>query len=477
MSRARSALSAAALLLSCVAMLLLSARPAAALGGTDQLGSPAPSAQTTPTPATQATPTAQPSPQATPTPAPVDSAGSSSPCPNPLAMPLCAAGSAIQGIGGGIVGGAVQAVTQWVADGAVGLLGQISTTMGDTTTPLLGSTWFEQHYATMASIAALLMLPVLLLAIFQGMLRGDPIAMLKAALWRVPIAIFFTVIAGAVVGAALSVTDGMSTAVAAGMGQDLQTFLHAVSQSVATVLGASQPIAPLFVVFLCALVLALGALFIFVELVVREAAVYICVLFLPLVLATTVWEPARVWTKRLIELLAAVVLSKFVIIAILSLGAGALASLVGSGGPSLAALLMGVGILVFAAWSPLKLLRLIPMIESSVAAGVHGTGATAARGVVGEAGSAARTVALAGAGGGGGGATAGTLKFAGAEASPSLASLGGGTAARFAADQGGRPPAPSRGGSAEPPPAPSSPGPPPTPHAAPPGGGGGMNRG
>jgi hypothetical protein len=295
-----------------------------------------------------------------------------------------------------VVGGAVQSVTQWVADGAVGLLQQITDKLVNSATPDLNSAWFGKHYSTMWSLAALLILPILLAAIIQGLIRGDPIEMLRAAFVRVPTAIFFTAIAIAVAVAALTVTDGLTSAVSAGMGSDLSSFLGKVGSTVGAGVGVAtgSPVAPLFVVFLGALVLAVGAFLIFLELIVREAALYICVLFLPLVLATSVWAPARVWTKRLVELLAAVVLSKFVIVAILAVGAGAMAA--GSNGTGLAAILIGAAVVLLAALSPFKLLALIPMMEASIASGAHGSGTAAGQHVIGAAGSWARRVALSG---------------------------------------------------------------------------------
>ena len=56
----------------------------------------------------------------------------------------------------------------------------------------------------------------------------------------------------------------------------------------------------------------------------REAAVYVIVLMLPLAFAAMVWPARRIWAIRAIELLVALILSKFAIVAVLSLGGAAL---------------------------------------------------------------------------------------------------------------------------------------------------------
>ena len=61
----------------------------------------------------------------------------------------------------------------------------------------------------------------------------------------------------------------------------------------------------------------------------REAAVYVIVLMLPLVFAAMVWPARRVWAIRAVELLVALILSKFAIVAVLALGGAALGHSVG----------------------------------------------------------------------------------------------------------------------------------------------------
>ena len=72
------------------------------------------------------------------------------------------------------------------------------------------------------------------------------------------------------------------------------------------------------------LLAAFGALVLWLELLMREAAVYVVVLMLPLAFAAMVWPARRVWAIRAVELLVALILSKFAIVAVLTLGGAAL---------------------------------------------------------------------------------------------------------------------------------------------------------
>ena len=53
--------------------------------------------------------------------------------------------------------------------------------------------------------------------------------------------------------------------------------------------------------------------------IIRDAAIYICVFFLPLTFVAMIWPATSRWARRLVELLVAIILAKFVIVAILSL--------------------------------------------------------------------------------------------------------------------------------------------------------------
>jgi hypothetical protein len=113
----------------------------------------------------------------------------------------------------------------------------------------------------------------------------------------------------------------------------------------------------------------IGAAFaLWVELLLREAAVYVIVLMLPLAFAALVWPTRRIWAVRAVEILVALILSKFAIVAVLSLGGAALDAGTGHGG--IAQLMAGAVLILLAAFSPWALLRLVPMAE--VAAGVAG---------------------------------------------------------------------------------------------------------
>jgi hypothetical protein len=147
-----------------------------------------------------------------------------------------------------------------------------------------------------------------------------------------------------------------------------------------------------------------GSFLLWVELLVRAAAVYVAVLFLPLALASLAWPAVSHWCRRLVDTLVGLVLSKFVIVTVLSLAVSALAggtSGQGNGG-GFSAVLGGAALLFLAAAAPWALFRLLPFAEAAAIGHLEGVGHRSVQSVSGPTKGLANT-ALKSAGTGGGG--------------------------------------------------------------------------
>ncbi len=292
-----------------------------------------------------------------------------------------AVGSAASGVVGFGVNSVLSGLGDWVSQGASWLLTQIGTVIGDTTSIDLGASWFSAHYATMAELASVVIVPLLLLGIIQSVYRQNLSSLLRSVLVNVPLAVLLTAVAVQLVQLGLSVTDAMSNAVAHGAGLDSGHFMSSVLAGLSGPLAATgQPSAPAFVVFIGALAVVVGAVMVWVELLVRAAAVYVAVLFLPLALASLAWPAIAHWCRRLVDTLVALILGKFVIVSVLSLAVGALAGGTGSapagpanaldpgatasGGGGFTAVLGGAALLILSAFAPWALFRLLPFVEA-----------------------------------------------------------------------------------------------------------------
>src|SRR3954453_6312677 len=259
----------------------------------------------------------------------------------------------------------MKGVTSWVAKGAGWLVGQAGKLIDETTTPRITSLWFLRQYRSMGALAAVFALPLLLISIIQGVLPRQGSVILRAAFVQLRLAFLLAAIAVTIVQLLLQLTDQMSAAVSSSGGTDAEQFFKDSGKALGDVLGkagGANPV-PLFAVFLGALVAAAGAFCVWLELLVRSAAIYVALLFLPFTFVAMIWPATSRWCKRLIEILIAVILAKFVIVAIMALAAAGLGH--SRGDQAFQGVLAGAALMVLAAFSPFVLLRLIPMAQSA----------------------------------------------------------------------------------------------------------------
>jgi hypothetical protein len=277
----------------------------------------------------------------------------------------------------GAVNAAFDAAGQWVAGGAVWLLRQVGHAMSATTSVDVGSTWFRAHYQVMAALAAAVILPMACAGVISAVYRQDASTLVRALLVKLPLALLFTGISVELVRMGLAVTDELSGRVLAAGGVDTGHLLAPVGAFLAADAVPSGGTVPAFVVFVGALLVAMASLLLWLELVVRAAAVAAATLFLPLALAALVWPAVSHWCRRLAETIAALVLSKLVVAAVLSLAAGALAGGVGGMGSGdvsggFAAVVTGIALLFIATTAPFLLLRLVPAVEAGAVLHLEG---------------------------------------------------------------------------------------------------------
>jgi hypothetical protein len=262
------------------------------------------------------------------------------------------------------------AAGQWVASGAVWFLGEVGHLMSSSTSVGLGTTWFASRESVMTTLAAAVVLPMAFLGVIQAVYRQNAAAVTRSFLVHLPLAMLLTGVAIELVRMALALTDTLSGQVLAAGGVDTRDLLAPVTGFLGAG-GLADPRIPGFVVFMGALVVAVSALTLWLELAVRAAAISAAALFLPLTLAALVWPAVSHWCRRLADTIAALVLSKFVVAAVLSLAAGAIAGGTGTEGPNgggIAAVVTGIAMLLIATLCPFTLLRLVPAVEAGAIA-------------------------------------------------------------------------------------------------------------
>lgn len=286
-----------------------------------------------------------------------------------------------------VIGGLVA----WVVDAVVWVVGGVFNFFIDATDPNVQADWFitgDGPYATTVSIGGALLLLFLFAAIVQGILSGDVSGMLRAIALDLPVSILGMVGLVTVTQALIALTDALSGHLLSTFQDDIAEF-GAVVASLERLQGGTSTA---LVVFLLGLVTVCAGLVLMAELVIRSALIYIVVALAPLVFAARLWPATRGATRKLLELLCALILSKLVIAVALAVAAAAAVG-AGSGGEVTAlpepevfaedpegSVGQAVGILLtaaaafgVAAFSPLLIAKLLPLTEAAaVSQGVRG---------------------------------------------------------------------------------------------------------
>jgi hypothetical protein len=265
---------------------------------------------------------------------------------------------------GAVAGAAMNTFASGVLGGAGSALRETAHVISRTTAPRLRSTWFSSTYWRVTGLAAVLSLPFLFAAAVQALLRGDLLLLARSAFGYLPLALIGVNLAAPITMLLLAASDQMSAVIAgAGMGGGV----HFLQQTAQVVVGLSALDGSPFLGIAVGLLTLAAALALAVEMLIREAAVYVVVLMLPLAFAALIWPARRSWAVRLTELLIALILSKFVIVAVLSLAGAAYGT---TGTPTATRLLTAMTLVMLSTLAPWMMLRLLPFTE--VAAGVAG---------------------------------------------------------------------------------------------------------
>jgi hypothetical protein len=263
--------------------------------------------------------------------------------------------------------GVFDAMTKWVIDGAKSLVNDVGDFIDRSTKPDPQAAWFQPSYHLMIGVGVAFLLPMLLFAVINALVHQDPSAAARAAFIKLPLACIGMYAATTVVGLLVAVSDNFSSFVGSTIGHSGAEFGKAMVAALSVMVASGNGIAPMLV----ALFGALMAFVVWVELVIRQAAVMIAVLFLPLGFAGLLWPAAAKWFKRLAEGLLALILSKFVITAIIGVGAAAMAS--GSfSANGFGNVVMGTAILLLSVFAPYALFKIIPVAELGLLAGFEG---------------------------------------------------------------------------------------------------------
>ncbi len=283
-------------------------------------------------------------------------------------------GEALEGAGGWAFDRVAEGIAGWVLGAVAFFVEGAIDFLRTSARPDVEGAWFAgpgSPYATVRNVAAVLLAGFVFLGLIQGLLHGDAAGMVRRMAGNLPLAVAGMVVTTVVAARLLDLTDAMSDAVLASSDEQA---LHFMSGFGAAVIVGTQGFAAVVI----GLVAVVAALVLWVELIVRASLVYLLVAISPLGFAATLWPAARGFLRKTIEILLAVIVSKFVICVALAIGVAALSGAgtagepgagMGAGaGASVGSLMVGAVLLGLAAFSPFVVLKLIPLAEAALIA-------------------------------------------------------------------------------------------------------------
>ena len=276
---------------------------------------------------------------------------------NPARQALGAVGSIPGKLAGAAATGIMDQVTNWMVKAAQTISGWVVKEAGVITTPDLNASWYLRLFSGLAALGGALAGLVGLIALASAAIRKDPDA-LGEVIYGVARAGIGTSVVIALTIIALAAADGISNQFAQQMPADFyKTLADQWGGSGFGGFGAAA------LAFLVAFVATIAGLVVWIELIVREAAIYIAVLFFPVGLAASIWPALRSWVRRLSMLLLMFVLLRPVVVIVLALAGSVTASGLSFGNGSIphsvGTILAGLVIFALAAFTPWALMFLL----------------------------------------------------------------------------------------------------------------------
>ncbi|WP_280719099.1 hypothetical protein [Kitasatospora sp. MAP5-34] len=241
------------------------------------------------------------------------------------------------------------------AQGAAWLVRQLSGAIDGTTQVDFTNAAFLQQYAVVFAGSTVITLVLWLLAVTKRAVRGAPLttAISEAVgfLWLTVVASAFTPL---ILYTVVSVTDGLTTAIAAGTKSDTGTYLGGFADTLEKGTIGGGPL----ILIIISLVAVLAAAVLWLELLIRAAMLYVGALLGTAVYAGLVdkqlWKHVRRWAGVMI----AVDLAKPIIVIILGL-AGAVATGAGASN-DFSTVLSGLAILFLSIFASASVYRFVP---------------------------------------------------------------------------------------------------------------------
>jgi hypothetical protein len=260
-------------------------------------------------------------------------------------------------VAGDAAGAVVTAPFDWLAQGMAGVakwMFESVWTVIDTTTYVdVTSGEYTGVYNIIFGIAIFVMLGFFMLQVIGGMIRREPAALSRAALGLAK-SILGSFVALTLLATALEITDQLCIGIVTSAGTNMNEMGDKVAL-LAAGLGGINLAAPgagaILTIFLAGLAIV-GAMIVWVSLLVRKALLLIAIVFAPVALAGSSWDHTKSWVSRWATFVIAMILSKLVLVVIFLLATAQVSAPIDADLQSVSQPIAGVVLMLMAGFAP-----------------------------------------------------------------------------------------------------------------------------
>jgi hypothetical protein len=260
---------------------------------------------------------------------------------------------------------------------AAAQVGQLSLAVLDAITPIdLSAAWLRANVAVIAAITLPVLVAFFVLQVVTSVLRREAGGLVRAVV-GVGKALIGAALALGVTQLALTAVDEICLYIASSAGMTVASAAGTFFRFEGWATGASPALQ-----ILIGLALVVGFLLLWGVLLFRKAALILIAVFAPIAFAGSAWDQTRVWTRRWMEIVAALVFCKIVIVVVFVVGASAFSGVGPSTGqpvapdavaglPGISDMLVGLLLLSIAVFAPWLTWRFVHWTGMEAAAVMH----------------------------------------------------------------------------------------------------------
>src|SRR6478609_4431933 len=254
-------------------------------------------------------------------------------------------------------GAVVTAPFDWLAQSMAGaaqwMFAAVWTVIDTTTFVDVTSKQYRGVYSIMFGIAVFVMLGFFMLQVIGGMIRREPAALSRAALGLAK-SILGSFVALALVGTALEVTDQLCIGIVNAAGTNMDEMgdkLAVLAAGLGTISLTAPGAGAIVTIFLSSLAIV-GAIVVWMSLLVRKALLLIAIVFAPIALAGSSWDHTRSWVSRWATFVIAMIQSKVVLVVIFLLATAQVSAPIDADLESVSQPIAGVVLMLMAGFAP-----------------------------------------------------------------------------------------------------------------------------